>query len=384
MNIITPEGPSDADIVILGESPGDEENLSGKPFVGPAGRLLFDQILTAGGLRRSDCLVSYVHWQMPPGRKWETIPEDDLGMFDTKTLATILRHPRKAIVAVGPYALDFLLKGSARVLKDERVTISKWRGSILMNTYVAEGTPVIPMIHPASVLRSTGYKEFEEDEDISSDRGSLHYKALCQLDARRVAAVVNDSEFRPPKRTIHHAENCSWAELMSILDQVERLSPESIAFDIETFAHTITCTGIAWNALEAVVIPFTEVSGWTILQRQQIISRLMDLLSGLSKKIGQNLDYDVQHLAQVGIPVTNVWLDTAVAHSILYPEIPHDLGMLTSIYTLEPFFKDMRKEVETADYDATQWTYNGLDCCVTWEIGHKLYAELEATKHERT
>jgi hypothetical protein len=51
--------------------------------------------------------------------------------------------------------------------------------------------------------------------------------------------------------------------------------------------------------------------------------------------------------------------------------------MLTSIYTLQPYFKEMRKEVETDQYDEAQWTYNGLDCCVTYEIGMKLAAELK-------
>lgn len=93
-------------------------------------------------------------------------------------------------------------------------------------------------------------------------------------------------------------------------------------------------------------------------------------------KIGQNLDYDVQYLARFGLPVRNVWLDTALAHQILYPEMPHDLALLASIYTTQPYYKDMRKEVDTDEYEETQWLYNGIDCCVTWEVGTKLNTEI--------
>jgi DNA polymerase I-like protein with 3'-5' exonuclease and polymerase domains len=174
---------------------------------------------------------------------------------------------------------------------------------------------------------------------------------------------------------VYHPQNSSWDELANILANIDRSGP--LAFDIETFAHTITCVGVSWTENEALVVPFTEVPEWTLGQRTDLIMELAEILADGNPKIGQNLDYDVQHLAQIGIGVSNVWLDTAVAHSILYPEIPHDLAMLTSIYTLQPYFKEMRKEVETDQYDEAQWTYNGLDCCVTYEIGMKLAAELK-------
>src|SRR5258707_1240980 len=47
------EGPSDARLILVGETPGDQEDLEGKPFVGPAGRLLDDALLEAG-LNRSE------------------------------------------------------------------------------------------------------------------------------------------------------------------------------------------------------------------------------------------------------------------------------------------------------------------------------------------
>jgi len=157
--------------------------------------------------------------------------------------------------------------------------------------------------------------------------------------------------------------------------QADRVHP--VAFDIETYGGTTTCIGVAESEDAAVVIPLTDVPGWSEKQQALCLSMLARVLDTERPKIGQNLDYDVQYLAKIGLPVRNVWVDTAVAHSIMHPELPHDLGLLTSLYTDEPYFKDMRKDVETDEYDSTQWRYNGLDCCVTWEIGMKLEYELK-------
>ena len=382
---VNPDGPLDAEIVCLGEAPGKEEAEESRPFVGPSGRLLYDQILARAGIRREHTLALYTHWEMPSGRKWETI--GSLGKYDESTLKTIGAHPRKVIIAIGEHALSFLMQGSAKATN--RLEIVKWRGSMLTQNRFAANvqaalastgtapTIAVPMIHPESVMRSGEYDEAGIGDDSGADRKGLHYRSLCEHDAKRIKQIVEGKIETPPERQVMHAENCSSIDMALTLEGILKDETTPIAFDIETFSHTITCIGIASSETKAVVVPLTEVS-WTRSQQVRLIELIADVLDGPAPKIGQHLDYDVQHLARIGIPVRNVWLDTAIAHSILHPEIPHDLAMLTSLYTLEPYFKDMREDKEAGEstYGAQHWRYNGLDCCVTWEVGMKLDWEM--------
>ena len=374
MNAVLPDGRIDADIVVLGEAPSNEEVLDGFPFVGPAGRLLFNEILPRAGIRRDDCYVLNVHWETPPGRKWETIPAQHLGRYDHQVHDSIVAHPHKVIIAVGEHALDFLNQKTA--IRQSSTAITKWRGSILHDH--DWGCPIVPMIHPNAVLRAGGYEGDDDDEKTS--RKANHYKALCVHDATRARKIVdNPQSMVNPTRNVLHIGNSTFEELCTELLRYKS-QPSPISFDIETFAHTTTCIGLGTSATHSIVIPLTQIDRISSRERADLVKIVSDVLDGPNPKIGQHLDYDVQHLARIGIPVRNVWLDTAVAHSILHPEIPHDLGTLTSLYTLQPYFKDMRedsKEVDTIEYDDRLWDYNGLDCCVTWEIGMKLAEELE-------
>lgn len=379
---VAPEGKLDAPVVVLGEVPGKVEMVEGQPFVGPAGRLLFDSFFARAGIRRSQCLILNVHWKQPPGNKWESIPKDELGVFDARTMEIICRHERSVIIAVGGHALDFLFHGTSKVPKNTQSSITKWRGSLLQTSLYFESTlhkllpkpcVVVPIIHPAAVLRSGSYDAATTED--TNERKGLHYRALCQHDAHRIAQVIEGELTGPPERSILHAGNSEPGDLIQELTNMKnRLNP--IAFDIETFAKTITCIGVADSSDFGIVVPLTQLPYWTLRERASVIKAIGEVLDCPAPKIGQNLDYDVQYLARFGLPVRNVWLDTALAHQILYPEMPHDLALLASIYTTQPYYKDMRKEVATDEYEETQWVYNGIDCCVTWEVGTKVNTEI--------
>ena len=233
--IVQPDGPIDAKIVVLGEAPGREEDSEGVPFVGPSGRLLFEQFLARAKIRRDQCLVLNVHWEKPPGLgKWENIPEDQLGKYDRQTRDAICAHERRIIIAVGDHALEWLTGETG---------ITKWRGSLLTSTrlapYFESSVPwVLPMIHPAAVLRTGGYGDVGKEE-----RSSLHYRALCEFDAKRAKLVVEDSSVRPPERTVTHAANadpdCIFARLRALKDTLS-CKDVALAFDIETYNNNIT------------------------------------------------------------------------------------------------------------------------------------------------
>jgi len=138
-----------ADLVLVGEGPGREEDQKGEPFVGEAGRLL-DRILLAMGRQRSEVYICNVVKCRPPGNR-DPEPEEIAACepFLQKQLAAI--RP-KVIIALGKFAAQTLLKSTT--------PISKLRGH--WTEY--HGIPLMPTYHPAYLLRNPlGKREVWED-----------------------------------------------------------------------------------------------------------------------------------------------------------------------------------------------------------------------------
>ena len=352
---VGPDGPQDAKLVILSEYPGAWEIKEGIPLVGPPGNLFFDDILGRAGIRRRDCLVINTYWEQPKRNKWETV--ENPYRYHKQIREILHAHPRDLIIAVGSVALEFLT---------DNTSIYNWRGSIL--TSDEYNCKILPIIHPRDVIRTWSYLP------------------LCRLDAVRAKRILTDSEsmvdvdrnvtnFAESSRRHGNSREAAFAEFADLLDEY-RTAP-CLSFDIETFGGTITCIGLARSRTDSICVPLTgQFNRW---QERELVKKLKETLEGPALKVGQNLDYDVQYLAKLGIGVRNVWIDTMVAHSCMHPEMRHSLDILTSLYTLKPYFKEMRKEAVSGKYSETMWQYNGFDCCVTYEIAIALWHELVQT-----
>ena len=133
------EGNINADLFFIGEAPGREEDLTGRPFVGRAGKLL-TKIIESISLRREDVYICNVIKCRPPkNRNPEKDEIEACTPFLTKQLEIICP---KVICALGKFAIQFLLKTDK--------SISSLRGNI----YEYKGIPVIPTFHPAYLLRN--------------------------------------------------------------------------------------------------------------------------------------------------------------------------------------------------------------------------------------
>tara|TARA_R100000781_G_scaffold95764_2_gene59875 strand:+ start:132 stop:2459 length:2328 start_codon:yes stop_codon:yes gene_type:complete len=355
MYAIEPDGKPDANYIIIGESPGNTDIQENKLFAGWAGELLFDDILARAGIMRKSCLVTNVYWEKPPANKMEAIP--DITKYADENDALIRKAKPKVIIACGEYALRYVTNETG---------ITKWRGSVIETRF---GCPCVPMIHPASVLRN------------------YSWKALSRNDAQKARTVADNGMPPNPNRNII-SYSTAQKDLDTkdndqivkyLLSALNRMSKSTaVAFDIETYRNTITCIGIADSETDAVVIPFT--GQFNHPHTIELIRALSRCLRSDALKIGQNLDYDVQYLAKrFGIGVRNVWMDTMVAHSVMHPEMGHSLDLLTSLYTSHPYYKEMRKTATSGHYNATLWEYNGIDCCITYEVAMKLWKELGKT-----
>src|SRR5262245_49095586 len=141
------EGPLDASIMFVGEQPGDQEDLAGRPFVGPAGAI-FDAALEKAGIDRSTVYVTNAvkHFKFVLRGKRRIHNKPDAG--EITACRWWIDHERELIrppvtVALGATA--------ARSLVGKVVTISKVRGEPLT---LADGSECWVTVHPSSILRA--------------------------------------------------------------------------------------------------------------------------------------------------------------------------------------------------------------------------------------
>lgn len=140
------EGPSDADILFVGEQPGDREDRAGRPFVGPAG-ILFDKALAEAGVDRKRAYVTNAvkHFKFEPRGKLRLHKKPSAGEIEVCRrwlFAEILTVQPGLIVALGATAAQSLI-GRA-------IGIGANRGKVFE---AAGGLQVFVTVHPASLLR---------------------------------------------------------------------------------------------------------------------------------------------------------------------------------------------------------------------------------------
>ena len=141
------EGPLDARIVFIGEQPGDQEDLAGRPFVGPAGAI-FDAALEKAGIDRSTVYVTNAvkHFKFALRGKRRIHNKPDAG--EITACRWWIEHERALIQAPLTVALGAT---AARSLIGKVVTISKVRGEPLT---LADGSECWVTVHPSSILRA--------------------------------------------------------------------------------------------------------------------------------------------------------------------------------------------------------------------------------------
>jgi len=139
-SVVFGEGDPSADVVIVGEAPGGEEDRTGRPFVGPAGRLLDLLLLTAGFPRERVYICNILKCRPPNNR--DPLPDEVAACTTTFLGPQLEAIAPRALLAVGKHAAQFLFESDAPVGR-LRGRVQSWRG-----------IPVVATYHPAYLLRS--------------------------------------------------------------------------------------------------------------------------------------------------------------------------------------------------------------------------------------
>ena len=141
------EGNSEAELMFVGEAPGHDEDVQGKPFVGRAGQLL-TKIINAMGYQRQEIYITNVIKCRPPQNR--TPYKKELEQCTPYLLEQIEMIDPKVIVALGKVAADFFI--------ESELSMSLLRG----NFYEFKKIRVMPTFHPSYIIRNEGNREIKK------------------------------------------------------------------------------------------------------------------------------------------------------------------------------------------------------------------------------
>jgi DNA polymerase len=142
------EGAASARMMLVGEQPGDREDLEGKPFVGPAGRLL-DEGLQAAGIDRSRVYVTNAvkHFRFTQRGKRRLHEKPN-----AQQIRACKPWLESEISVVKPDIIVLLGATAAQAVMGPAFRVSKQRGEVMPSPL---GIPVLATVHPSSILRAT-------------------------------------------------------------------------------------------------------------------------------------------------------------------------------------------------------------------------------------
>lgn len=148
------EGGEDARLMLVGEQPGDREDIAGEPFVGPAGRLL-DEALATAGIDRATVYVTnavkHFKWRRAPSGKRRLHQKPDRAEVEACRPwleGEVARVRPELVVLMGATAAQAILGSAFRVTRDH--------GRVLPTSL---GPPALATIHPSAVLRARTAEE---------------------------------------------------------------------------------------------------------------------------------------------------------------------------------------------------------------------------------
>lgn len=356
MKYVNYTGPDDAEILIIGESPGGEEVKYGQPFVGQSGELL-RQVLHSTGFdcaSADECkqygpevnnkykirFANLVNHQ-PNGNRFDSLTEGEVqhGIRELNEYISRRKSGIKLCITLGSQPLQYIA---------EKYGIDRWRGSVI----TVDGLTILPTYHPAYILRSrSDYPVFA-------------------FDIGKAYKIYREG-YKLPK--FNFTIDPAGYEVEEILHEIK--SAGVCAVDIETVKYTnrIICCGFATSKERAVCLVNRSADGLEPEFRRFLSTVLED--EGI-KKIFHNGLFDVEILNNNQIPTKNFLFDTMIAQHVLQPELPKGLDFITSIYTDIPYYKDRGRmalpENEKGwgklkdEEKLTVYEYNCLDCVSTF------------------
>ena len=146
-NLVMGDGNIDADIVLIGEAPGKNEDIQGLPFVGAAGKFL-NQMLESADIKRSDVYITnIVKYRPPNNRDPEAFEKEAFWPYLVRQLDVI--QP-EIVVTLGRHSMEYFLPGhKISEIHGQPKRIKFGKGKIV----------IVPLYHPAAALYNGGMRD---------------------------------------------------------------------------------------------------------------------------------------------------------------------------------------------------------------------------------
>lgn len=345
-------------LVVLGEAPGSDEERTGIPFVGQAGKTL-DELMREAGLDRREWHVLNTFIERPPENdlrdvRWtlnKTEYRREFGCNPPSSPPPLkkrylrpehhwqLAELSERLRAIQP---DLILAMGATALwaLTAQDAITSYRGNFFLSPFGS----AIATFHPAAVLYM------------------FQNRPVLWADLVKVRKWLDGTLMPPMKRRLWF--DPSFEEIETVYKSFRRRPLDLLGVDIETAPSIAQITTISFSTeREGICIPFwnkdelvrERQNYWARVEDERIAWRWVEKFSLLpNPKVCQNGLYDSQYLmdAPLDIRLRNYRHDTAIMAHSYQPELQKALGFLSSIFLNEPSWKQMRqsaKDVNKAD-----------------------------------
>lgn len=357
-------GPRNADIMFIGEFPGDDEMRLNRPFAGYSGQELeymakdagipFSRVFRTNVLHKPSWGDKFLKVSVAKERGIKRVdgvyPAEGVLLEAKNTLNRIEEINPNVVVPLGDLALWTVTRQRG---------ISKWRGSIMESV---NGYKVVPTYNPAAVTRQWGLRW------------------LVVSDLKRANAQSAYPEIRKPDWNFTIEPPAE-----QVLALLEMARGKTISCDIETRGGQIACVGIGLDARTAFCIPFMcieKIEGYyTASEEFEIMCKMRDVLTDPNTHcIFQNGFYDLQYFAKQWGYLPNVSDDIMLMFHICFPGLRKRLDMQASlICEYYCYWKDEGKEWRGKDVadEREYWLYNCQDCVYTYEIYSALNSAID-------
>ena len=313
--VVKPVGNRNSKIVFVSDCATGFDMRSLTPMNGPHGTV-FERCLHNANLIRGEVYVTTLFKQRGEESNYSNGKFTPRGKEVVQELVEELNSLTPNIVVTLGEAPFCALTGTP--------FLSRYRGYLLPAREVRTVSKVIGTYHPRDSLR-----------------GMYKYRYLIVSDFKKAVTESLSNELtRPNRQLIFNFDGVE--DALEWLKYFE--TADTVCFDIEVLNYEVACISFSSNPNLAVVIPFTK--SWNEEDELRLWEGVQRVLGNPnSTKVVQNGIFDIQFLlSKNGVVVRGPVMDTMIAHSIMYPDLPKNLGFLGSIYCgSQEYWKDRVK-----------------------------------------
>jgi len=351
-----------AEIVAVGEAPGENEVLQEKPFVGGSGAVLWTALRRHNINKTMVYATNVMKRRAGPGESTPQGRTSDMNRHERDNWAAAFKWELEElpnvryVLVLGSVALD-----ACRQWMDMKSVsgITMWRGSVVEGEIAGRPVQFILTYNPAHIIRERKF-EITFRFDLA--------KLRRVIDGKFVHYEIEERFDPSPKEAVE------WIDMMHD-------GKVPVAFDIEVVSGETACVGLAGHNHRGYCINLRTLSTnrFSLFEERTILRRLARFFGDHTVQlVAQNGIFDTAWLwYKDGIRVDHVWFDTLLAHHTLYSSLPHNLGYLTAQYTDHPFYKDEGQTWREGGKIDDYWRYNVKDCCITRKVMEREMIELQ-------